>query len=119
MTVIDFISDSNQVLSYSQGSLIFKEGDQSDEMFIVIEGEVKILKGGKRLVVLKNGQIFGEMALVDKSPRSASAVAKTDCKIVPVDEKQFTDMIQNTPIFALFVMRIMAERLRNTTNLAI
>ena len=119
MTTINEFQGSNKSLEYSQGSIIFKEGDQSNEMFVVVAGEVKILKGEKRLIVLKEGQIFGEMALVDKSPRSASAVAKTDCKVVPVDERQFTFMIKESPMFALQVMRVMAERLRNTTNLAI
>jgi len=114
----NFLKNVN-IRGYPKGSVIFKEGDQSKEMYVVIEGDVKILKGGKRIAALGKDQIFGEMALVDKSPRSASAVALTDCKLVAVDESQFTAMVQNTPGFALQVMRIMVERLRDTTNIAI
>jgi hypothetical protein len=62
-------------------------------------------------------RIFGEMALIDNAPRSATAIAASDAKLVPVSEKQFLFLISNTPYFALNVMRVMARRLRaaNTT----
>ena len=58
------------------------------------------------------GELLGEMALVDQSPRSATAVAKTACKVVPVNERQFSFMVQETPHFAITVMRAMCNRLR-------
>ncbi|HEU5100134.1 MAG TPA: Crp/Fnr family transcriptional regulator [Roseiflexaceae bacterium] len=58
------------------------------------------------------GGIVGEMALIDDRPRSATAVAATDCRLVPIDERRFTFLVQQTPMFALAVMRVMAERLR-------
>ena len=116
--VNNLLKDVN-IKGYPKGSVIFKEGDQSKEMYIVIEGDVKILKRDTRIAAVGKGQIFGEMALVDKSPRSASAVALTDCKLAAVDERQFITMVQNTPDFALQVMRIMVERLRDTTNLIV
>jgi CRP-like cAMP-binding protein len=64
---------------------------------------------------LGEDEIFGEMALVDKSVRSGTARAKTNCKVVPIDEKQFEFLVQQTPLFAIKVMRVMAERLRRVT----
>ena len=55
---------------------------------------------------------FGEMALVDKAPRSATAIAVTDVDLVPVGEKQFLCLVDETPYFALKVMRVLARRLR-------
>ena len=63
-----------------------------------------------------DGGIMGELALIDSKPRSASAVAKTDCRLVPLDDKQFIFLVQQTPFFAIRVMRIMAERLRRETQ---
>ena len=60
----------------------------------------------------------GEMALIDHSPRSATAVARTDVTLVPVGEKQFLFLVSRTPHFALNVMRTLAQRLR-TTNMAL
>ena len=58
--------------------------------------------------------IFGEMALIDNEPRSATAVAITDVELVPISEKQFLFLVSQTPYFALKVMRILAQRLRAT-----
>lgn len=81
-------------------------------MYIVKEGEVDVLVRGKTMESVGPGEFLGEMALIDKHPRSATAVAKTDCQLVPVDEKRFTFLVQQTPYFAIEVMRIMARRLR-------
>ena len=97
---------------FEPGEVIFKEGDEGKEMFAVIEGEVDIVHMEKVLFSIGPGGIFGEMALIDNSPRSATARARSRCKLVPVDEKRFTYMVQETPFFALQVMRDMANRLR-------
>jgi CRP/FNR family transcriptional regulator, cyclic AMP receptor protein len=64
------------------------------------------------LEALSDYAIFGEMALIDSAPRSATAVAVSDTKLVPVGEKQFLFLISHTPHFALNVLRVMARRLR-------
>jgi CRP/FNR family transcriptional regulator, cyclic AMP receptor protein len=64
------------------------------------------------IAVSAENYLFGEMALIDAAPRSATAVAKTDAKIVPVGEKQFLFLVSRTPHFALNVMRTLARRLR-------
>ena len=97
---------------YKTGDVIFKEGDVADALFIIQSGEVEIRLGNRVLEKLPQYSIFGEMALIDASPRSATAVAASDVKLVPVTEKQFLFLISNTPHFALNVMRIMARRLR-------
>jgi CRP-like cAMP-binding protein len=79
------------------------------------EGEVEIVASDTGLDTLGEDEIFGEMALVDKSVRSATARAKTDCKVVPIDEKQLQFLVQETPFFAIKVMCVMAERLRRAT----
>jgi len=97
---------------FSAGQTIFSEGQAGDVMYIVKEGEVDIVVHGKTVETIRSGDIVGEMALIDRHPRSASAVARTDCQLVPIDEKRFTFLVQQTPYFALEVMRVMARRLR-------
>ena len=101
---------------FRAGDVIFKQGDAAHEFFVVQSGEVEIRLGNRLLETLPEYSIFGEMALIDASPRSATAVAKTDVKLVAVSEKQFLFLISNTPHFALNVMRIMARRLRNANT---
>ncbi|MCI0525856.1 MAG: cyclic nucleotide-binding domain-containing protein [Nitrospira sp.] len=79
--------------------------------------QVDILIQDKVLETVKPGGILGEMALIDAKPRSATAVAKTDCKLVPIDEKRFVFLVQETPYFAIQVMQVMVERLRRINQL--
>jgi CRP/FNR family transcriptional regulator, cyclic AMP receptor protein len=97
---------------FKAGDVIFREGDQARDLFIVQSGEVEIRLGNRLLETLSQYSIFGEMALIDNAPRSATAIAATDVKLVSVSEKQFLFLISNTPYFALNVMRVMARRLR-------
>ena len=105
---------------FKVGDVIFRQGDPAQELFIVQSGEVEIRLGNRVLETLPQYSIFGEMALIDTAPRSATAIAASDAKLVPVSEKQFLFLISNTPYFALNVMRVMARRLRaaNSCNCA-
>jgi CRP/FNR family transcriptional regulator, cyclic AMP receptor protein len=99
-----------------EGTLIFQEGDKADGLFIIKSGKVGIRLGNRTLAELTVNSIFGEMALIDDAPRSATAVALTDVELVPVSEKQFLFLVSQTPFFALKVMRVLARRLRATNK---
>ncbi len=98
------------------GEAIFREGDDAHEMFVIKHGHVAIRLGNRTLAELGERAIFGEMALIDSAPRSASAIALTDCELVPVTEKQFLFLVSQTPYFALNVMRVLARRLDATNR---
>ena len=97
---------------------IFKEGDPGNAMYVIAEGRIRISKtvpgvGEEALAILEKGQYFGEMALIDGAPRSATARAKTDCEVAPINEKTFLFLVHETPFFAIAVMRTLAGRLRH------
>jgi CRP/FNR family transcriptional regulator, cyclic AMP receptor protein len=100
------------------GEAIFQKGGVGFEMFFVKQGEIELRLGERVLATLARGDIFGEMALVDDSTRSASAVALSDAEIVPVSEKQFVELVREAPSFAIDVMRVLAQRLRSETKRA-
>jgi CRP/FNR family transcriptional regulator, cyclic AMP receptor protein len=106
------------VREFKAGDVIFNEGDAASEFYVIQSGKVDIRLGNRQLGTLGDHDIFGEMALIDTAPRSASAVAATDVRIVPIGEKQFLFLVSQTPHFALNVMRALARRLR-TQNTAI
>jgi CRP-like cAMP-binding protein len=117
-TDIDFsllAHDGVPARSVRAGETIFREGDAAEDMFVIKSGHVAIRLGNRTLAELGERAIFGEMALIDAAPRSASAIALTDCELVPVSEKQFLFLVSQTPYFALKVMRVLARRL-NATN---
>jgi CRP/FNR family cyclic AMP-dependent transcriptional regulator len=98
------------------GSVIFREGDEARELFVIKSGEVRIQIGNRTVTDLRADSIFGEMALIDNEPRSATAIAVTDVELVAVSEKQFLFLVSQTPYFALKVMRVLAQRLRATNK---
>jgi CRP/FNR family cyclic AMP-dependent transcriptional regulator len=103
--------------NFAAGDTIFSEGDKGDVMYVVRSGEVEIVRNGKIMETLSSGGVFGEMALIDGSPRVATVRAKTDCVLAPINEKSFLFLVHETPYFAVAVMRTLANRLRrmNTT----
>ena len=101
---------------FKAGDVIFREGDEAKELFVIKSGQVRIQIGNRTVTELGQDSIFGEMALIDSEPRSATAVAITDVELVPVSEKQFLFLVSQTPYFALKVMRVLAQRLRVTNK---
>jgi len=104
---------------YAAGQLVFNQGDPGSEMFIVARGHVNIhLPGdGSRRVSLKDitrGEYFGELALFDDKPRSASALATTDAVLLELSRKTLSSYLERRPRAAMAILRTMAERLRET-----
>jgi len=112
---LNLFKQETDTARFHHGDTIFDRGDSADNMYIVKEGEVDIRVNGATVETVAPGGIFGEMALIDSSPRAAAAVARTDCQLVKVDQRRFTFLIQQTPFFAVHVMRVLANRLRKTT----
>ena len=97
---------------FSAGSVIFKEGEHGEAMYIVKSGEVDIYIHNHLVETVGVDGFFGEVALLDHVPRSGTAVAKTDCTLIPINQRHFLFMVEETPFFALAVMRAMSTRLR-------
>jgi CRP-like cAMP-binding protein len=98
--------------SYKAGDVIVSEGEAAKEMFVVRSGRVSIRVHGETIEEVGPGGMFGEMALIDHSPRSATSVAEEDTVVVPITERLFVVLVQDTPFFALDVMRVLVERIR-------
>ncbi len=102
--------------AFTPGQTIFQQGEPGDHMYLVAEGRVDIVLDGQILETVEAGGILGELALIDKKPRSATAIAHTSCRLTPIDQAHFLALIQNTPLFAIQVMRVMADRLRRANR---
>jgi CRP-like cAMP-binding protein len=105
------------LLEIPAGLPLFKEGDDLNEtMYVLISGTAEILVNGRVVETAKSGAILGEMAMIDRGVRSATVMAKSDCKLVVIGRKRFDFLVQQTPNFALSVMRVIANRLRKTDS---
>ncbi len=105
---------ANETRQVPAGFVIFEAGDAGEEMFGIIEGTVELRLPDGRVIELGPDDSFGEMAVVDRSPRSAAAVATQDTTLAVVDRRRFLFLVGETPNFALQVMADMADRLRRT-----
>jgi len=100
--------------SAAQGEPFFAEGQAADRMYLLLEGEVNLVRGRKTIDIAKPGEIFGELAAISQQPRSAGAQARSACRVLSLDGRQFQRAIQRTPQFALMLMSTMINRLRLT-----
>lgn len=96
--------------------VMYPTPEAGDSMFAALDGEVEIRKAGRVLETAGAGSVFGELELIDQEPRSAAAVVTRDCRVVAVGERRFTQLVQQTPYFALEIMHILADRLRRNTS---
>jgi CRP/FNR family cyclic AMP-dependent transcriptional regulator len=109
----NFLAEADAPVWYLKpGETIFKEGELAKELYVIKSGQVEIHLGNRLLDTLEASDIFGEMALIDAAPRSATAIAKTDVALVPISKKDFLALVGRAPTFALDVMTMLTRRLR-------
>src|SRR5262249_17576521 len=100
------------------GEAIFKKGETAKELYVIKSGQVEIQLGNRLLATLDSNDIFGEMALIDSAPRSATAIAKTHVELVPISKKEFLALISQALTFAVDVMSMLVRR-RREANIAL
>ena len=116
MTTFEFLRREPEIRDYKKGQTVFKQGDPgSDCMFGVVEGAIDIQIGAKTLEHVGPMHLFGEMALIDQLPRSATATAAVDSRIAVISKKRFLRLVEMTPHFALSIMQVITERLRRAS----
>ena len=118
---LEFFKVAGKPEKIAQGTVIFAENDKArpylfmrDKMYLLLDGEVDLVARKKVIGTVARGGIFGEMASITHAPRTASAVAKTACRVIAVDDKQFRKGLEKQPTFALMLMSMMIGRLRDT-----
>lgn len=97
---------------FPAGSVVFKAGEVGTLMYGVKEGTVDVVVHDKVVESVDPGGFVGEMALIDQQVRSATVIARTDCLLVPINQQRFAYLVQQTPFFALELMRVLVRRLR-------
>ena len=100
----------------ASGEQIFAEGEPGDALYLIVEGRVKVHKGEKELVRLGVRDVFGEMAVLDSEPRSASVTAVEDAVLLKIGRDDFRDILTERPEIAMGVMKVLPRRLRETSK---
>ncbi len=100
----------------SAGERLFSAGEPGDQMFLILEGKVDVVVAGRVLETVGLHGVVGEMALIDAAPRSANVVVSQSGEAAVINRGVFFDLVREDPSFALYVMRIMAKRLRRMNS---
>lgn len=108
------IAALTEVVHLQKGEVVFEQGDEGDAFYTVVQGSVYISRGATRLATLGSREGFGEMSILDKESRSASATAAEDTTLLALDRDSFDRVIERNPVVARGVYRVLTERLRNT-----
>jgi CRP-like cAMP-binding protein len=114
---MDFFRAGGRAETFPAGTRFFEENERAgflrrDKMYLLLEGDVALTARGKPIGGVKVGEIFGEMAAISDSPRTATAMARTPCRVIALDDKDFQKALKAKPEFALMLMGMMVERLR-------
>lgn len=112
---------TEHIIEYKKGDILFREGETSKDLYIIQNGIVKIFKetDGKRLPIalVHAGQFIGELSFFDGKPRSATAEAATDLKVVKLDQAKLDKEIRKLPSWLLVIIRSIADRMREADEL--
>ncbi|HUK45062.1 MAG TPA: cyclic nucleotide-binding domain-containing protein [Gaiellaceae bacterium] len=109
---LTLLQRSGDTEKYAAGDTVFSQGEPADRMYVVSSGSVSLSIGDRHLETVGPGGLFGEMAVIEREPRSGTAIAESDTTLVAIDKRRFWFLVQETPYFAEIVMRVMAGRLR-------
>jgi CRP-like cAMP-binding protein len=101
--------------TYEPGERIFDEGELGDSLFVIVQGRVNILHNGDTVAVLGPGEAFGEMAVLDAAPRSATAVAEDETEVLRIGSQEFYEILHEQVEIASGVIHMLTARLREAT----
>lgn len=111
--VVELLMTAPSHRDFKAGDTIFEVGSVGEFMYGIVQGEVDLWVNGRLFETISTGDVFGEGALVQiPHMRASTAVAKSDCRLALVDEAHFKFLVQETPLFALEVIRSLSTRLR-------
>ncbi len=119
---IDKSTYSRNVQTLGDHEIIFREGEPGQHMYVILEGNVEIRKktgekSTRTMITLKKGDIFGEMAVVERKGRSATAICASPCRLLRLDEETYFELVQKNPDFAVKMIKTLSSRLRAADNL--
>jgi CRP-like cAMP-binding protein len=104
------ISQITDEIDLRQGKVLIQEGERGREFFVIVRGEVEVRRKGRKVATLGPGSFVGEMALLSKTPRTATVIAATPLGVLAISDKAFLDLLDNVPELWLKVATALAER---------
>jgi len=117
MNLVELFRHQIDLQEIPAGQALFRKGDKGNFMYVLMSGTADIIVHDRVMETAEAGTLVGEMAIIDDNTRSATVVAKTDCKFLPIEHERFIFLVQQKPEFALHVMKVLTHRLRKTDTI--
>jgi CRP-like cAMP-binding protein len=115
MNPAELFRHETNTVQLAPGEFLYREGEDADKMYVLLEGEIDI-RVGDFVKTATEGALIGEAGLVEERPRVANAVAKSACRLAPIDRQRFDFLIQQHPQFATFAMKSLVDHLHHVTR---
>ena len=115
---LSLVAKAADVVTIKAGNEVVQEGSPGHEFFLILDGEASVKRGKRKIATLGAGSYFGEMALLDRGPRSATIVADTDLKLVVLGQREFMGLLDQVPALSHKLLVAMATRLREADSKA-
>ncbi len=109
---LETLARSTDTVAFGAGTTLVREGEAGQEFFVVLSGEVSVVVGGKEVAVLKEGEWFGELAIIDPAPRDATVATLSPCELLVIDGRRFLPLLEEVPVLANKILVGLARRLR-------
>ena len=110
------IADIAEEQPCAAGEAVFAEGEPGDALYLVVEGAVRVHRGARHLAQLGVREVFGEMAVLDSRPRSASVTVLKDAVLLKIARDDFRDVLQERPEIGMGIIQVLSRRLRTTAR---
>jgi CRP/FNR family transcriptional regulator, cyclic AMP receptor protein len=117
--MLDHFRNATETKTFALGEVVFEVGTSERHMYAVRDGEIEIYFNEVLVETVGPGGFVGEKSLIDGLPHTTTAIAKTDVTVAIIDETKFLFLVHETPLFALQVMRVQAQRIRRLMQIAI
>ena len=119
MKLPDLLWKPEFCVQFQAGQTIMKEGEMGDTLVVLLEGQIEVRVRERVVGSFEPIEIFGEMAVIDSQPRSATLIAQKNCRLARIDQTRFKMLIQKKPDFAIDIMRSLVERMRWMDSVAV
>jgi CRP-like cAMP-binding protein len=105
------VASNAERISVPAGRILVEQGQTGREAFVIVDGTARVLRNGRKIGNLGPGQMFGELALLDRAPRNATVIADTDMELLVLGQREFMEMVDATPAFARALLVGIARRI--------
>lgn len=109
---LEKVAKAADEITMTAGSIVIDQGDMGREAFIILKGEVTIKRNNRQIATLSDGDVVGELSLLDHGPRTATVTCATDCTLLVIDHRRFINVLDEVPSIAHKLMGSLAARIR-------